>query len=177
MPPRDDVTDPSDVIRLVVLGGCNCVPHVPCLPALVSHGLPTPQWEESWERVKGCFPGGCDVCGVWIVMKKEEQSLLEVVRELLEKTDLAVRGCVFSRPQLCHVPLQAVMGERPLVVASHTSPEEEDSVQVYEVGEAVSLQRLDVDTVGNYLSSHTHLLRVTSSLPAHIDPHHGTRGV
>jgi hypothetical protein len=66
-------------------------------------------------------------------------------------------------------------GETALVVASHTSTEEEDGVQVYEVGQAVLLQRLSVDAVGDYLSSHTHLLRVTSSLPAHVNPHHGTK--
>lgn len=61
-----------------------------------------------------------------------------------------------------------------MVVAVPLSAER--SMQVYEVGTTAALHRVSVADVGDYLSSHTHLLRVTSSLPAHINPHHTTRG-
>lgn len=78
----------------VIVGRCGCVLLAKDgLPALSSHGLPTPKWKESWERVKGCFPGGCDVCGVW--MRVKEGGEVEIVRELINKTDLLV--CLFCQ--------------------------------------------------------------------------------
>ena len=73
----------------VVLGRCGCLQTKPDLPALSSRGLATPNWAESWERVRGCFPGGCDVCGVCIGVEGDGE---EVLRELMKKTDLLVRG-------------------------------------------------------------------------------------
>lgn len=67
------------------------------------------------------------------------------------------------------------MGDRSVVVIAAPLSAER-SMQVYEVGSAAALHRVSVADVGDYLSTHTHLLRVTSSLPAHIKPHHTTRG-
>ena len=46
-----------------------------------------------------------------------------------------------------------------VVVLSH-------DIHAYEVAGNVSLQEVDVAPVANYLTANTHLLRVTSSLPA-----------
>lgn len=183
MPSSDDV-DVTDAISHVVLGRCGCVPHSTDLPSLSSCGLPTPQWVASWERVKGCFPGGCDVCGVWVGIEEgekrvTEKSVREIVKDLMDKTDLPVRvgsvhlNCMYC----CVVLLQKLMGDRRVLVAAiPVSTDRPDSLQVYEVDEVVLLREVTVAEVGDYLSSHTHLLRVTSSLPAHINPHHATRG-
>ena len=73
----------------VILGRCECICGSRDLPSLSSRGLPTPQWAESWDRVRGCLPGGCEMCGVCVGVGGE--GVREVVRELLEKTDLPVR--------------------------------------------------------------------------------------
>lgn len=52
-----------------------------------------------------------------------------------------------------------------------------DVMRVYEVGVAMSLEEVEVSAVGDYLSSHTLLLRVSSSLPALVDPHNTTQGM
>ena len=52
-----------------------------------------------------------------------------------------------------------------------------DVMRVYEVGVALSLEEVEVSGVGDYLTTHTHLLRVTSSLPALADPHDTTQGM
>ena len=86
-----DVTD-DDVISHVVLGRCGCVPSPDpsALPTLSRHELPSPQWVKSWEGVRGCFPGGCDVCGVWVCVEGGG-AVREIVAELLNRTDLLVR--------------------------------------------------------------------------------------
>lgn len=85
-----DHTTGSDVISHVILGRCSCVPQSRDLPSLSRHGLCTPQWEESWKQVRGCFPGGCDVCGVWVGVEGGEKAVKEVMKDLLDKTDLPV---------------------------------------------------------------------------------------
>ena len=52
------------------------------------------------------------MCGAWVAMEGGEEGLVEVVRELLEKTDLSVRRCVLSGPQLCHTLSAAGNGGR-----------------------------------------------------------------
>lgn len=88
--PSDYVTS-SDVISHVILGRCSCVPQSSRdLPSLSRYGLCTPQWGESWKKVRGCFPGGCDVCGVWVGVKGGEKVVKEIMKDLLDKTDLQV---------------------------------------------------------------------------------------
>ena len=57
-----------------------------------------------------------------------------------------------------------------------STSDQSDGPQVYEVGEGLSLCRVGVAEVGDYLSSHIRLLRVASSLPAHASPHRPSRG-
>ena len=86
--PRDD-----DVSH-VILGRCGCVSHTSPLTELSSRQLLTPKWVESWERVKGCFPGGCEVCGVWMGCGRGEDDVQSVMKVLSEETDLKVCVCV-----------------------------------------------------------------------------------
>lgn len=73
--------------------------------------------------------------------------------------------------------LQILMGDRSaVVVAVPLSAERSEGMQVYELDATAVVHRVSVTEVGDYLSSHTRLLRVTSSLPAHINPHHTTTG-
>ena len=90
VPRNEDVTD-RGVISHVILGRCGCVATTSSrdLPVLSSHDLQTPQWRESWESVKGCLPGGCDVCGVCLGVGEGGKEG-EIIRELLKKTDLPV---------------------------------------------------------------------------------------
>lgn len=67
------------------------------------------------------------------------------------------------------------MEGRPAVVVAATVGSE--GMKVYEVDDTKAMHTVSVEEVGNFLSSHTRLLRVTSSLPAHINPHHTTRGI
>lgn len=80
--PRRD--DGNDVITHVLLG---CVSS-PAVPSSKTGIPPPPQWAESWERVRPCLPGGCEVCGVCVSGEdgKEKQRIVE----LLGKTDLTV---------------------------------------------------------------------------------------
>lgn len=88
----------NESVSHVVLGRCGCVPHPSPAPTLTSLGLPTPHWKASWDSVKGCFPGGCDMCGVWVAVEGE-QSLQEVVEELVNSTDLTVQA---QTQRWCH---------------------------------------------------------------------------
>ena len=76
--------DNHDVITHVLLGGCGCVSS-PALPSLTP---PPPQWVESWERVRPCFPGGCELCGVCMCVEDGRER--EIVAELMTNTDLPV---------------------------------------------------------------------------------------
>lgn len=66
-----------------------------------------------------------------------------------------------------------------MVIAVPMTTGGSESMQVYEVDSttAMSICTVSGAEVGNFLSSHTRLLRVTSSLPAHISPNHTTRGI
>lgn len=75
---------------VLILGRCSCVSQSRDLFGLSNHGLPTPQWDESWKKVRGCFPGGCGVCGMWVGVEGGERVVKEVVKKLLNKTDLPV---------------------------------------------------------------------------------------
>ena len=63
------------------------------------------------------------------------------------------------------------MGERPVLVVRS------ERLQAYEVGELGSLEEVGVVSVGDYLSSHTCVLRVSSSLPAVVSTPQATPGV
>ena len=67
--------------------------------------------------------------------------------------------------------VQDVVGERPVVVV------QSESLLGYQVGELGSLEEVGVASVKDYLTSHTSLLRVSSSLPAVINTQQTTPGV
>jgi hypothetical protein len=142
--------DSTDGPSHVILGRCHCVVEdKDGLPALSSHGLSTPKWVESWRRVRGCFPGGCDVCGVWVCVKGGEK---EIITELVKTPDLL-----------------ELVGEKPLVIV------QSERLSGYRLGELGSLEEVGVAPVVDYLTTNTCLLRVSSSLPAIADPRQTTQ--
>ena len=77
----------------MILGLAACVVFAEeGLPTLSSHGLPTPKWVESWGKVRGCFPGGCDVCGLWVCVEGGGEK--DIISELVTKSDMLVGGGV-----------------------------------------------------------------------------------
>ena len=64
------------------------------------------------------------------------------------------------------------MGEGLILTVVHY----ESSLKVYQVDITMELCEVDMASVGDYLLKHTHLLRVTSSLPAHVNPQQATAG-
>lgn len=133
----------------VVLGHCCCSVTGQELPVLSSHGLATPRWVESWDKVRGCFPGGCGVCGVWLRMESGTEDMNMIISELLGKTDLQDLMTKEKKPIV-------------LVVQS-------DHLAVYEVGELGSMVEVEYAPVEDYISTNTSILRVSSSLPALVN--------
>lgn len=117
------------------------------------------------------------MCGVWVAVE-EEQHLQEVVRELLSKTDLQVPAGAQCQCIQCSVLLssspQAVMEDRPVLVVA-TPTDQSDTLQCYRV-KGGSLHPVASSPVADYLSSHTLLLRATSSLSTHLFTSKTTKG-
>lgn len=69
---------------------------------------------------------------------------------------------------VCPSFTQAVVGDHPvLVVATPTSTDQPDTLQCYQLKDG-SLHPVASSPVADYLSSHTLLLRATSSLSTHL---------
>ena len=83
-----------------------------------------------------------------------------------------VRACVCD---VANLAMQAMMGGHTALVVVF-STDQSQCVQVYEEG-AGSLKSVAISTVADYLTLHTHILRVTSSLPALLTlSHHNQKG-